>query len=81
MEKLLFQTILFSISTQLNAKTVLLQTIQFNLNTQFSSIWSIDRTSSDATTPGQSDIGAITMKGYSVFPKAPALLKPHHQIV
>ena len=25
--------------------------------------------------------GAIAMKGYSAFPKAPALLKPHHQIV
>ena len=24
---------------------------------------------------------AMTMKGYSAFPKAPALLKPHHQIV
>ena len=27
------------------------------------------------------DLGAIEMKGYSAFPKAPALLKPHHQIV
>ena len=27
------------------------------------------------------DLGAIEMKGYSIFPKAPVLLKPHHQIV
>ena len=26
------------------------------------------------------DLGAMAMKGYSVFPKAPALLEPHHQI-
>ena len=38
----------------LNVKTVLFQTIHFSMNTQFSSIWAIDRTLSDATTPGQS---------------------------
>ena len=27
------------------------------------------------------DLGAMAMKGYSTFPKAPALLEPHHQIV
>ena len=27
------------------------------------------------------DLGAMAMKGYSAFPKAPALLKPHNQIV
>ena len=27
------------------------------------------------------DLGAKAMKGYSAFPKAPALLEPHHQIV
>ena len=27
------------------------------------------------------DLGAMAMKGYSAFPKAPALPKPHHQIV
>ena len=27
------------------------------------------------------DMGALAMKGYSTFPKTPALLKPHHQIV
>ena len=50
-----FQTIQFSISTELNAKTVLFQATQFDISTQFSSIWPIDRTQSDATTPGQSE--------------------------
>ena len=27
------------------------------------------------------DLGAVAMKRYSAFPEAPALLKPHHQIV
>ena len=27
------------------------------------------------------DLGAIAIKGYSAFPKAPALLEPGHQIV
>ena len=27
------------------------------------------------------DLGAMPMKGYSIFPKTPALLEPHHQIV
>ena len=36
------------------SKTVLFQTFQFSISTQLSSIWPIDRTQSDATTPGQS---------------------------
>ena len=27
------------------------------------------------------DLGAMAMKGYSAFLKAPALLEPHHQVV
>ena len=27
------------------------------------------------------DLGAMAMKGYSVFPKTPALLEPHYDIV
>ena len=27
------------------------------------------------------DLGAMVIKGYSAFPKAPASLEPHHQIV
>ena len=36
---------------------------------------------SGATTPGQSGPGSDGNEGYSVFPKAPAIPKPHHQIV
>ena len=46
------------IYTQLNVKTVLFQTIQFNISIQFSSIWPIDRTLSDATTLGQNRTGS-----------------------
>ena len=45
------------------------------------SIKSIDRTLSGTTIPGQRGPGAMAIKGYSEFPKAPALLKLHHQIV
>ena len=38
-------------------------------------------TLSGATTPVRVDLGAMAMKGYSTFSKAPALLKPHHQVV
>ncbi len=27
------------------------------------------------------ELGVIAMKGYFTFPKAPALMEPHHQIV
>ena len=53
----------------LYTKTVLFQTIQFSTSTQFRSI----RT--------RVDPGAMGMKGYSAFHKAPVLLKPLHLIV
>ena len=36
---------------------------------------------SGATTPGQSGPGSDGNEGVLAFPKAPALLEPHHQIV
>ena len=63
------------------SKTVLFQTIQFSISIQFSFIWPIDRTLSSTSTPGQVDQGAMAMNGYSIFPKAPTLLKPRHEIV
>ena len=27
------------------------------------------------------DLGALAMKAYTAFPKSPAFLEPHHQIV
>ena len=60
---------------------VLFQTIQFIISTQFSSIWPIDRTLEVLPLPVRVDLKAIAMKGFSIFPKAPALLELHHQIV
>ena len=31
--------------------------------------------------PARVDLGAMVIKGYFAFPKAPELLEPHHQIV
>ena len=63
------------------SKTVPFQTIQISISTQFSSIWPIDRTISDATPQGQSGSGIDGMNEYSASPpKAPELLEPHHQI-
>ena len=47
----------------LNVKTVLLQAIQFSMNKQFSYIWPIDRTLSEATTPGQTRPGSDGNEG------------------
>ena len=46
-----------------------------------SSILFIDRALLGATTPGRVDQGAMVMKEYSAFSKAPALLEHHHQII
>ena len=67
------------------SKTFLYQVIQFSQTVliqsmQFSSIYPIDRALSGATILGQSGPGS-NAKGCSTFPKAPALLEPHHQIV
>ena len=60
--------------------TVLFQTIRFSISSQFSSIWPI-RPYQVLSLRSRVDLGAMAMKGYSVFPKPPVLLKPHHQIV
>ena len=72
---------MYSLNTQLNVKIVKFKTIQFSLITQFNSIQLIDRILSGASTPVKVDLRVMAMKGYSTFPKAPALLKPHYQIV
>ena len=63
------------------SKTLLFQAILFSICTLFSSIWPIDRTLSGATTPGESGPGSEAIKRYSSFPKPPALLELHNQIV
>ena len=83
----------FSISTQfkcsygLVVKTFQFQAIQFSETIQFSISISLVVFNpligplSGATTPDQSGPGAMVMKGCSAFPKAPASLEPHHEIV
>ena len=63
------------------SKTILFQTIHFSISAQFSSIWTIDKTLSGATTLGQSGPESEGNKGYSTFPKALALLEPQHKII
>ena len=88
--RVLFQTIQFGISTQFSClytvkhKTVLFQKFSLacihSLNIkQFYLI--IDRTLSGASTPGQSGLWSVGNVGYSTFPEAPTLQKPHYQIV
>ena len=64
------------------SKWIYFKDISFNISIQFSSIWTIDRTLSDANSPGTEWAwGVMAMNGYSTFRKAPALLKPCDRIV
>ena len=74
--------------TQLNDQTVLLLTIQFSLSHSFAQIKCQTVLFDLLLGPCQVlllwvivDSGVMVTKEYSVFPKAPALLEPHHQIV
>ncbi len=70
----LFQAIQFS-------QTVLIQTIQFSIFmplVQFNPLIGPYQVLPLRT---RVDLGAMAIKGYSAFSKAPALLKPRHQIV
>ena len=70
------------IYTQIIIKAVLFQTIQFDISTQFRSIWTIDMILSGVTQQGYSGTSQVmTVRKYSIFHKASALLEPHHQIV
>ena len=44
-------------------------------------VWPIDRTLSSAKLRDRMVLGSMTLKGYSAFPKTPASLNFHHQIV
>ena len=66
----LFQTIQFSISPVSMSKTVPFQTIQCSVSMHFSSIWSIDRTLSGATTPDQSGPGSDGNEGVLHIPQS-----------
>ena len=68
----------FFVYTQLNIKQYNFKQFQFSISTQFSSIWPID-----LVLPlwARVDLVVMPIKGYSAFPKAPALQESHHQIV
>ena len=77
-QTVLIWTIQFSISidlvyTELNIKTVLFQVIQFSISIQLSSIWSIDRTLSDATAPGHSGPGSNANQGVHSNPQSSSI--------
>ena len=71
-KQLYFEQFNLGLVRSLNVKIVLFQVIQFSISRQFSFIWSIQ---------ARVDLEAMALKGYSSFPKAPALLEPHHLIV
>ena len=51
-------------------KSVIFQTIQFSISTQFSSIWHVDRSLSEATTLGQSGLGSDGNDGVHCIPQS-----------
>ena len=61
------------------SELVLFQSIQ--ISSQFSSIWPIDRTLSGVANLGQSGPWSDGNEGVLRIPNAPALLKPHHEII
>ena len=69
-QKLQFSISIVFVHTELNIKTVLFQVIQFIISTQFSSIWPINRTLSDATTLGQSRSGSDGSKWILHIPQS-----------
>ena len=67
--------------TQLNDQTVIF--LKFSISHLIalnSSVKPIDRTLSDTNTLGHSGLRLMTVKLYSIFPKAPILRKPHYKI-
>ena len=73
------------VHTHLNDQTVLFQTIQFNIITQFKCQTLLFEAwiGPYQVLPlrARVDLEVMAMKGYSAFPKAPALLDLHYQIV
>ena len=55
------------------SKIVLFQTIQFSISTQFSFIWPIDGTQSDATTSSLSEIGSDGNEGMLRIPQSSSI--------
>ena len=57
------------------SKTVPFQIIQFCIRTQFSSIWTIDRTPSGATTSSQSESGSDGNEGVLCIPQSSSITR------
>ena len=55
------------------SKTALFQIVQFSISTQFSSIRPMDRTLSDATTPGQSEPRSVGNEGVSCISQSSSI--------
>ena len=75
----------FFFYTQLNGPAVLFLTIQFNMSLVCTQFKCQTVLFDPLIGPYQLlplwprvDLGAMAIKGYSAFPKAPALLEPHH---
>ena len=66
---------------QLNDQTVLFLTIQFRMMVCSQFKCQIVLFESQIGLQARVNPGAMAMKGHFAFPKAPALLEPHHQIV
>ena len=62
----------------LNIKTVSFQVIQFIISTYFSSIWSIDRALSGATTPGQNGPGSDENEAKAILVEEQQWYNPIH---
>ena len=62
-------------------KTVQFEAVQFSMSSKLSSIRTIERTLSGATTAGYKGPGVMAIKGFSASPQTPVLLEPRHQIV
>ena len=74
--------------TQLNDQTFLFLTIQFGMSFVCTQFKCQTVQFNPYTGPNQvvlpqvrADQRTMAMKGYSTFPKAPALLEPHHQMI
>ena len=93
----LFQIIQFSVSMQFKCKYGLIvknisisnysvysrlgHTVQFSISMPFVLFNPLIGSYQVLPHRARMDLGAVAMKGFSAFPKAPALLEPHHQIV
>ena len=71
---LLFQAIQFS-------QSVLIQKIQFSISMYLISSNPLIGPNQVLPFQATEDLGKMTMKACSAFPKAPASLEPHHQII